>query len=91
MSDYDNQKASAAVAVKPVFELSSRPIPNQHNFQFYLGYGDNGYGPWAVLGLNQTEYFVGYVGREYVPTEMPAEASRVSAGTVLNALVKTLA
>lgn len=51
---------SAGMSTLPNFTIVERRIVNPHEFQFYFQWGMTQAGPWAKVGLNDTEYIVGF-------------------------------
>ena len=42
------------------FSVKQRQVPCRHKFQLYVDYGVTQQGVWAKVGLNTTEYVLGY-------------------------------
>lgn len=45
---------------KSAFEITHRKIRNPHHLQLYIDTGHSTAGPWLIIGLNSTEYGIGY-------------------------------
>ena len=50
-----NQNATTA------FSVVEKRIPCPHRFQLYVDYGTTHSGPWIKVGMNATEFGVGYL------------------------------
>ena len=50
--------------VTTTFSVVEREIHCQHKFQFYVDYGSSHNGPWLKVGLNQTEFSMGYLPQQ---------------------------
>lgn len=46
------------------FSLTDRKIQCAHNFQIYCDYGNTPKGPWVKIGINDTEYGIGFLPQE---------------------------
>lgn len=67
-----NNAAHQVSAQSPAqFGLIQRRIKCQHQFQFYLDFGQTADGPWARVGLNDMEYLVGYVPQKMMRPTPP--------------------
>lgn len=61
-------KTTAVRTVKPTkvlpaakhvpFQMIKRTVPNKHKVRVTVDYGP---GPWAIVGINDTVYGVGYI------------------------------
>lgn len=47
--------------VTTTFSVVERKIPCTHKFQLYVDYGHTHVGPWLKIGLNDSEFGVGYL------------------------------
>lgn len=47
--------------VMTTFSVVERRVPCQHKFQFYVDYGTTNSGPWIKVGVNATEFGLGYL------------------------------
>jgi hypothetical protein len=47
--------------VMTTFSVVDKRIPCPHKFQFYVDYGATQAGPWVKVGVNSTEFGVGYL------------------------------
>lgn len=64
--------------VLPHFQIVQRKIDNHNEFQFYFNWGVTEAGPWAKVGINDTEYVVGFVPQ---PVRRPAQHRRPTTQT----------
>lgn len=61
-----NTMTSAGMSTLSNFTIVERRIENPHKFQFYVTWGMTHAGPWAKVGVDDTEYVVGFA-----PTPQP--------------------
>jgi hypothetical protein len=57
------------------FILTAYRIECEHLFQFYVDYGATEYGPWAAIGIQDTEILVGYPPIPHQPKKAVNEAN----------------
>lgn len=57
----DNAARHNTTATASEFTLQQRTIPRHHQVQFYMDHGRTAAGPWFKVGLNDTEYVVGFI------------------------------
>lgn len=50
--------------VTTTFSVVERRVPCHHNFQFYVDYGASSGGPWVRVGINDTEFGIGYLPKQ---------------------------
>lgn len=46
---------------RTAFTVVERQISNAHKVQFYMDYGATDGGPWLRIGINSTEFGVGFL------------------------------
>ena len=56
-----NDTLSQGATEEVPFTITSRRIENNYSFQLYTDFGSTESGPWLVLGINDTEYGMGYL------------------------------
>lgn len=56
----NNATCNKLIAEAPRLTIAQRRIASQNEFQFYVLYGTQP-GPWVKIGLNDTEYLVGFL------------------------------
>lgn len=61
MSNSAESKKQRSQNATTTFSVVERHILCPHNFQFYVDYGSTDGGPWIRVGLNATEFGVGYL------------------------------
>ena len=72
--------SKSLVTAAPKLTVAQRKIANKNEFQFYVLYGTNP-GPWARVGINDTEYMVGYLPS--MSTAQPRRKRRPSQDNVV--------
>jgi hypothetical protein len=61
MSKTTVEKKHPSNGVMTTFSVVERRIHSPHKIQFYVDYGSSSGGPWIKVGVNETEFGVGYL------------------------------
>lgn len=61
MSNSSVEKKQRSQSTTTVFSVAERRVSCPHKFQFYVDYGTTNAGPWVKVGVNSTEFGVGYL------------------------------
>jgi len=59
---------------RTTFSVVENRVPCHHKIQFYVDYGSSDGGPWLKIGINETEFGIGYLPGTKTELRVASEA-----------------